>query len=344
MQKRHPYLPRLRNVKQIEHVVTVVVVVLLTAASALSGQERVTLRAARLLDGRGGVVTNPVVVMDGGSIQTIRSQSGDVDYDLTDLTVLPGLIDTHVHVGWHFDPDGRLHSDDTESAETSALYAAENAYKMLMAGFTTVQSLGSLVDKPLRDAIDRGVLPGPRILTSLRSIGARTGEPRRDPHLRAQAEERRRGHHQNLRLREHSRRRHSDDVASSARRCLRRGAGAGPPGGRPCARAGKRAAFRRSGLHDDRARRAPRRRDAEPDGGARGLFRPKHSSHLPELFREQRPLSRDRQLQRRRLCTNGEGRPVRAGGFFASGCASQGSTWCSEPTLSREPTGGTSKS
>lgn len=177
MQKRHPYLPRLRNVKQIEHVVTVVVVVLLTAASALSGQERVTLRAARLLDGRGGVVTNPVVVMDGGSIQTIRSQSGDVDYDLTDLTVLPGLIDTHVHVGWHFDPDGRLHSDDTESAETSALYAAENAYKMLMAGFTTVQSLGSLVDKPLRDAIDRGVLPGPRILTSLRSIGARTGEP-----------------------------------------------------------------------------------------------------------------------------------------------------------------------
>ena len=177
MQKRHPHLPRLRNVKQIEHVVTVVVVVLLTAASALSGQERVTLRAARLLDGRGGVVTNPVVVMDGGSIQTIRSQSGDVDYDLTDLTVLPGLIDTHVHVGWHFDPDGRLHSDDTESAETSALYAAENAYKMLMAGFTTVQSLGSLVDKPLRDAIDRGVLPGPRILTSLRSIGARTGEP-----------------------------------------------------------------------------------------------------------------------------------------------------------------------
>ena len=153
MQKRHPHLPRLRNAKPIEHVVTVVVVVLLTAASALSGQERVTLRAARLLDGRGGVVTNPVVVMDGGSIQTIRSQSGDVDYDLTDLTVLPGLIDTHVHVGWHFDPDGRLHSDDTESAETNALYAAENAYKMLMAGFTTVQSLGSLVDKPLRDAI-----------------------------------------------------------------------------------------------------------------------------------------------------------------------------------------------
>ena len=152
----------------------------LTTVSAVSGQERVTLRTARLLDGRGGVVTDRVVVIEGGSIQTIRSDSGEADYDLTNLTnltVLPGLIDTHVHVGWHFDPDGRLHSDDAESAETSALYAAENGYKMLMAGFTTVQSLGSRVDKPLRDAIDRGVLPGPRILTSLRSIGARTGEP-----------------------------------------------------------------------------------------------------------------------------------------------------------------------
>ncbi len=175
MQKRHPRF--VLNIKQIEHVVTQAVVVALTTVSAVSGQERVTLRAARLLDGRGGVVTNGEVVIDDGSIQTIRSRSGEADYDLTNLTVLPGLIDTHVHVGWHFDPDGRLHSDDTESAETSALYAAENAYKMLMAGFTTVQSLGSLVDKPLRDAIDRGVLPGPRILTSLRSIGARTGEP-----------------------------------------------------------------------------------------------------------------------------------------------------------------------
>jgi imidazolonepropionase-like amidohydrolase len=94
---------------------------------------------------------------------------------LTGLTVLPGLIDTHVHVGWHFDPDGRLHDDDDEPGEVSALYAAENAYALLMAGFTTVQSLGSDVDKHVRDAIGRGTLPGPRILTSLRSISARTG-------------------------------------------------------------------------------------------------------------------------------------------------------------------------
>ena len=121
-----------RNVKQIERVATLAVAVSLTTVCALSGQERVTLRTARLLDGRGGVATNRVLVIDGGSIQTIRSSSGEGDYDLTNLTVLPGLIDTHVHVRWHFDPDGRLHSDDTESAETSALYAAENAYKMLM--------------------------------------------------------------------------------------------------------------------------------------------------------------------------------------------------------------------
>ena len=214
MQKRHPHF--VLNIKQIEHVVTQAVVVALTTVSAVSGQERVTLRAARLLDGRGGVVTNGEVVIDDGSIQTIRSRSGEADYDLTNLTVLPGLIDTHVHVGWHFDPDGRLHSDDTESAETSALYAAENAYKMLMAGFTTVQSLGSLVDKPLRDAIDRGVLPGPRILTSLRSIGARTGEPDaiRDFVRKQKSEDA--DVIKNLRLREHTRRRHPDDVDDAA--------------------------------------------------------------------------------------------------------------------------------
>ena len=101
------------KVKRIEYVAALAVVVALTTVSTVSGQERVTLRTGRLLDGRGGVATGRVVVIDSGSIQAIRSASGEVDYDLTNLTILPGLIDTHVHVGWHFDPDGRLHSDDT---------------------------------------------------------------------------------------------------------------------------------------------------------------------------------------------------------------------------------------
>ena len=55
-----------------------------------------------------------------------------------------------------------------EPADVAALYGAENAYVTLLAGFTTVQSVGAASDKPLRDAIARGVLPGPRVLTLAR--------------------------------------------------------------------------------------------------------------------------------------------------------------------------------
>lgn len=151
----------------------------LGATTIASGQQEVTLRTARLLDGRGNVLVNrDLVVADGAITRVSAGEPGAVvDYDLTGLTVLPGLIDTHVHIGWHFDSDGRLHDDDDEPAEIAALYGAENAYATLMSGVTTVQSLGSPGDEYVRDAIARGTLPGPRILTSLRSVNARTGAP-----------------------------------------------------------------------------------------------------------------------------------------------------------------------
>jgi imidazolonepropionase-like amidohydrolase len=151
--------------------------VALATTAVVFGQQQVTVRAERIIDGRGGVVAHHDITVADGVITSVRPRDPDelADYDLTGLTVLPGLIDTHVHVGWHFDPDGRLHDDADEPGEISALYAAENAVSMLMAGFTTVQSLGSAVDKHVRDAVDRGTLPGPRILTSLRSVNVRTG-------------------------------------------------------------------------------------------------------------------------------------------------------------------------
>jgi imidazolonepropionase-like amidohydrolase len=85
--------------------------------------------------------------------------------------VLPGLIDTHVHIAWHFGPDGRYQPRD-DSQVTALGYTLENAYLTLMAGFTTVQSVGSPIDGPARDAINRGVLPGPRILTALRPLSS----------------------------------------------------------------------------------------------------------------------------------------------------------------------------
>src|SRR3954447_4777962 len=131
------------------------------------------IRADRVLDGRGHSFANAAVVVDGSKIVRIDEHPSKVDVDLKGMTLMPGGIDTHVHVAWHFDADGRSHDDETdrnESAEQSVLYAAENAYKTLLGGVTTVQSLGAPADKPLRDAIERGVLPGCRILTAIDPI------------------------------------------------------------------------------------------------------------------------------------------------------------------------------
>ena len=105
-------------------------------------------------------------------------EGADHVYDLRGLTLLPGLIDTHVHIDWHFDPDGRSHSDASEeSPELAMALAMENAYRTLLGGVTTVQSLGAERDLELRDALARGVLPGPRVLTSVASLFADTGAP-----------------------------------------------------------------------------------------------------------------------------------------------------------------------
>src|SRR6185295_3003238 len=105
---------------------------------------------------------------------------GTVVYDLRGLTVTPGWIDTHVHITWHFNDEGRYEPGGRNSKETpaqAALYAAANAWNTLQGGFTTVQSVGSPQDKDLRDFIHRGVVAGPRILTSLRQINENSGTP-----------------------------------------------------------------------------------------------------------------------------------------------------------------------
>jgi imidazolonepropionase-like amidohydrolase len=131
-----------------------------------------TIRADRILDGRGHVTQNAAVVVDGTKIVAIDKHPSHVDIDLGHRTLMPGGIDTHVHIGWHFDAEGRSDPGEEDRGVTpaGALYAAENAVRTLMGGITTVQSLGAPIDKPLRDAIARGVLPGPRILTAIDPI------------------------------------------------------------------------------------------------------------------------------------------------------------------------------
>src|SRR5215475_2557977 len=147
------------------------------AAAPSAGQEPTTvIRAGMLLDGKGGSQRNAYIAVQGSKIVKIASQATTPTYDLRTLTILPGLIDTHVHISYHFGQDGRA-SNRGETPAQEAYFTAENAYATLMSGFTTVQSVGAAADVPLREAIARGALPGPRILTSIRTLNENSGTP-----------------------------------------------------------------------------------------------------------------------------------------------------------------------
>jgi imidazolonepropionase-like amidohydrolase len=142
----------------------------LAASAALAAE--VSIRADRAFDGRGRVLAPARVVVDGGRIVRVEASATPADVELPGCTLLPGLVDTHVHLAWHFDADGRSHDDEErgESRAQSALYAFENATATLLGGVTTVQSLGAPVDAVVRDAVARGGFPGPRVLTSLEPL------------------------------------------------------------------------------------------------------------------------------------------------------------------------------
>ena len=157
------------------------------------------LEVSTLYDGSGHVLHNTrVVVQDGKIVRIDPKATGDL-IDLRGLTVMPGWIDVHVHMTYHFgangkygepvcgmergrrpNPDGSAASAPTaapaapagpcESQADAELEINPTAWATLEAGFTTVQSLGAPGDKDVRDAINGGAIPGPRILTALRPI------------------------------------------------------------------------------------------------------------------------------------------------------------------------------
>ncbi|HEY6121200.1 MAG TPA: amidohydrolase family protein [Pyrinomonadaceae bacterium] len=141
--------------------------------------KRIVIATSIGLDGKGHVLKDTRIVIEGSKIVAVDPKAGPVDYDLRGLTVLPGLIDSHVHISWIFGPDGK--SAGAGGTTPYASYqAAANAWVTLLAGFTTIQSVGSLADIPLRDAIASGRLPGPRILTSAEPLlgqGPLSGTP-----------------------------------------------------------------------------------------------------------------------------------------------------------------------
>ena len=144
---------------------------------ALSQQKPIVLMAETVIDGSGKVLHHTSILVEGTKIKSIGGPipAAALVYNLGKLTVTPGLIDTHSHIYWHFD-NGRF-AGAGEPPLQAMLHAVDNAIVTLDNGFTTIQSPGSDQDKYLRDAIARGFIPGPRILTSLEPLTADSGDP-----------------------------------------------------------------------------------------------------------------------------------------------------------------------
>src|SRR6476659_2600612 len=132
-------------------------------------KKQVVIAAKMLFDGRGKVLRDTRIVIEGSKIVALDPKAMPVDYDLRDFTVMPGWIDAHVHITWSFGPDGK-NAGPEQTTLFAAYQSAANAWATLMAGFTTVQSVGSPNDVPRRDGINNAQLPGPRILTAVQPL------------------------------------------------------------------------------------------------------------------------------------------------------------------------------
>jgi imidazolonepropionase-like amidohydrolase len=149
---------------------------LCAAASFAQTSNRIVIQTSSILDGKGGVLKDRQIVIEGSSIRTVDAGKAKADYDLRGLTVMPGWIDTHIHLNWHLDANDKSVSGGGKP-EDMALATAADAWITLQGGFTTVQSVGAAIDANVRDIVARGLLPGPRILTSFRQIQGTNGDP-----------------------------------------------------------------------------------------------------------------------------------------------------------------------
>src|SRR5271170_2726114 len=157
---------------------------LFVGASALLAQSNsYVLKAARLFDSATGQMIAPgMVVVSNGVIQSVgagNAPAGATVIDLGDATLLPGFIDAHTHLSDEFNPDynGAALLSLQRPISERAIRATVNARKTVMAGFTTVRDVGSsnFIDVGLRNSINAGYVPGPRMLVAVHALGSTGG-------------------------------------------------------------------------------------------------------------------------------------------------------------------------
>ena len=152
---------------------------LVVAFAGAAAAQATAVRAARLLDlETGQLVPDVVVTVEGGRIVSVARSvpPGAEVIDLGDVTLLPGLIDMHTHLG--YDLEGAwVYRPVTETAADVALRSARNAKRTLLAGFTTVRDVGSsgFADVALMRAIDADLVEGPRVVPAGHAIGITGG-------------------------------------------------------------------------------------------------------------------------------------------------------------------------
>jgi imidazolonepropionase-like amidohydrolase len=165
--------------------IAVLLILVLQSGNLLAQQSQpiTAIRAGVLIDGTGAVpVKNAIIVVQGERITAVGAgvaiPKGATVVDLSGETVLPGFIDAHVHLIGRIIGDGDWqHSPITELPSEMTLLGAAHAQQTLEAGFTTVRIVGApgFADIGLRNAIDAGWVPGPRILGAGIALGARGG-------------------------------------------------------------------------------------------------------------------------------------------------------------------------
>ncbi|RCT56120.1 amidohydrolase family protein [Winogradskyella sp. KYW1333] len=140
------------------------------------------LHCGNIIDTKSGKVLNEkTIVIKGNTIVSVNDgfitsdNANDVIVDLKSKTVMPGLIDMHVHIEGETSPTRYL-DRFTKNKSDVAFVSAEIANRTLLSGFTTVRDLGgSGVNVSLRDAINKGIVSGPRIYTAEKAIGTTGG-------------------------------------------------------------------------------------------------------------------------------------------------------------------------